>query len=1150
MVVATNAFGMGIDVRRLGFVLHFDVPGTLEAYYQEAGRAGRDAFFKKAPADCILLYHPSDLAKQRSLTRRNTITAQQIEDVYAALRTCLPQSALRDQPQPRQAAALDVYIAEDHLAQLAGVERERIKTILFYLEQHGGLNGQPALERGGLVNAIWQLRLERDYARQVAELPPASPSRPLLDALLTTEDYRLSQEVFRAIPLGELAKSLGWTWAKAEQEVLNLKRRGMLTYKTGGRIGRIFPSWEAVEHTLASLPDAMIAMFASLKRNDLERIKNGEMAGVNLAHANSRLSLTQLAHFCHYLAQEQAEPDRAFETFRRDIRCLEPDRYNLKLWSGLGKRKIRQILEAVCAKLIATVQQIKTLTYEEGTWAEFDLFQHADNSANRRDINRHLIILATLGLIRYVGDPALGRVMQLRLPQMQPQGDALTLDLATLRLKETYDTHKLKLLERYVELKSQQEFDSYIDSYFRADEPLVQRIDARMRADLLTQQEAIVRGEGTRVLVEGPAGCGKTTVLVERIKYLVTEHHVSLEHIMVTAHFNSAVGRIHRDLEQLGENGSIVFAETVNKFGERIFRRYRKHLVRLDGKPYFQKDPSLLSGDSAEIKKRELHFISRALTHVHQAGYAPAVWPDDLQAPCFRRAYRAASPLEERIRQKIEILRQSGLFPHQGTTRTEILDALGLGKQQRAAQAESDTDEYGPAELYAVYLTYLELLGAEGKYTFDDQILFALAILRTDADLHKEFQRKLKHIIIDEFQDFTPAQAELFTLISADHDGNIMVFGDLEQSIRVKAERSEEVFEHFRQASDAKHYLSVNFRSSQEILDLAVAIRDRGEQRTRPQLVAHRGKNGYRPHYVRVHTAQALPDEDALGSVLDTCLALIERLPAEHQQSVAIIAALSPWARKIQDYLRHRGVAFAIMENRHVYQLPHVANVLVYYELIAKPSEEAYERLLRHCLVPYIDDDQIQRLREQMEGRELRTILSDEVALKAAGVNDEQQQALKRHLALLARFQPTSTAGDLFSALAELPDNPVDALAGEPKKAEEVQTIMREWHHALIEDVVKTIGDSIAFLDRHRDDHQIVVTTIDHAKSEEFETVILVGANHLTRSSKKRLYVSVSRARERLFLVCDTPHGNDELTRSLARYYDQIDASELDSSER
>ncbi|MEI8166775.1 MAG: DEAD/DEAH box helicase, partial [Chloroflexales bacterium] len=314
VVVATNAFGMGIDVRRLGFVLHFDVPGTLEAYYQEAGRAGRDAFFKKAPADCILLYHPSDLAKQRSLTRRNTITAQQIEDVYAALRTCLPQSALRDQPQPRQAAALDVYIAEDHLAQLAGVERERIKTILFYLEQHGGLNGQPALERGGLVNAIWQLRLERDYARQVAELPPASPSRPLLDALLTTEDYRLSQEEFRAIPLGELAKSLGWTWAKAEQEVLNLKRRGMLTYKTGGRIGRIFPSWEAVEHTLASLPDAMIAMFASLKRNDLERIKNGEMAGVNLAHANSRLSLTQLAHFCHYLAQEQAEPDRAFET--------------------------------------------------------------------------------------------------------------------------------------------------------------------------------------------------------------------------------------------------------------------------------------------------------------------------------------------------------------------------------------------------------------------------------------------------------------------------------------------------------------------------------------------------------------------------------------------------------------------------------------------------------------------------------------------------------------------------------------------------------------------------------------------------------------------------------------------------------------------
>ena len=76
VVVATNAFGMGIDVRRLGFVLHFDIPGTLEAYYQEAGRAGRDEMFLQGQekALCVLLYHPIDLEKPRYLSRKNTIT--------------------------------------------------------------------------------------------------------------------------------------------------------------------------------------------------------------------------------------------------------------------------------------------------------------------------------------------------------------------------------------------------------------------------------------------------------------------------------------------------------------------------------------------------------------------------------------------------------------------------------------------------------------------------------------------------------------------------------------------------------------------------------------------------------------------------------------------------------------------------------------------------------------------------------------------------------------------------------------------------------------------------------------------------------------------------------------------------------------------
>jgi len=975
VVSCTNAFGMGIDVRRLGFVIHFDTPATPEAYYQEAGRAGRDSQFResKQRAQCILLFHPSDLEKQRFLSSRTTFTDYEIEDVYQAICTLFerdkePNIGSRTHDEHVSFSMSDsrhIFASVQEIAERAGVQEDHVHTLLYYLEYQtkDKRTHQALIERGAYASNIWQLRFGKEYQTRLQALPAGSASWPLVRIFLSNSEYRLNHEHFSTLSARELADSLHVSLKTLETELLNLVRRGIIEYGGSGQF-KLHDPLPILYEKLMQLDEDLNTLFRAINTSSRNAFARNERVSANMrallstSHLNS-VTFSQLTHFLFLLSQESSEPLRLLEHFRRAIRNGQPDTYELQLW--LNRDPSTSVLETINTIITQLIQKLEVLetcmkdTTDTMDWYAIDVFE-ADlhlSYAERRTFHRQLLLLETLGLLTYRSDPALGQAMQLTLLQPPVPREQLAIDLQSLRVQERYAKSKRKLMEQYATASEKEQYAEQFARYFQGDKPLLEQNKHELRQDLTPQQRQIASlSEGIHV-IEGPAGCGKTLTLAEHIKFLINRQ-VPIDHVMITTHFTSAEGHIAEALKDLESEGALAISTTINAFGNKIFTQYRSLLRRPDGKQYFRSDqlPQILKSGLAS--EGELQYINQALKKIAGIDFTDLVhqrhwpWPQALELPHFSPHYRSNAVEEDRFQAAIHRLRQHGIFPTVPPTREMLQQIVG-----------DHTGAYSASELYAVYMTFIEVLAEQNLYTFDDQIVFALAILRTNPDILREYQRYFEHIIIDELQDFSPAKVELLMMLCERH-ANIMAFGDIFQevqfdTIRTQGEESGENVKIPAQAAFVRlaqrdtchlgkaHQLTINFRSTQEILDFATFIRSKVNGSTAVELRSGQNKHGPKPTHLYTRTGSLL-------EMVDASLNQIAQLSASEKESVVLIFGDKKMLPQAQNLLKERNIPFALMDGQQTfYQLHYVKNLLLYLHLIEdKARDDDMERLLRY----------------------------------------------------------------------------------------------------------------------------------------------------------------------------------------------------------
>lgn len=301
------------------------------------------------------------------------------------------------------------------------------------------------------------------------------------------------------------------------------------------------------------------------------------------------------------------------------------------------------------------------------------------------------------------------------------------------------------------------------------------------------QLEAIEFGDGPLLIIAG-AGTGKTTVVTERIKFLVASGKASPSEILALTFTDKAAREMEERVDRAMPYGyTQMWLSTFHAFCDRLLRAEALHIGL---------DPRYKLLTQAET----IQFLRKNLFKFNLKYFRPLGNP---------------TKFIDGMLQHFSRLKDEDVLPE------EYLNwAKGQNSKGKAQSEEEKIEAQKALELAEAYQAYEEIKIKEGFMDFGDLIANALKLLRTRKNILKQYQDQFRYVLVDEFQDTNYAQNELAMLLAGPR-ANIIVAGDDDQSIyRFRGAAVSNIIQFREHYPKAKIVVLIkNYRSTQEILD-------------------------------------------------------------------------------------------------------------------------------------------------------------------------------------------------------------------------------------------------------------------------------------------------------------------------------------------